>query len=922
MTSPLFRAAPSNPRQVAALSMQALGLSVVPWAHGPKGKVPTKLWQVGVVPVMTSDEIRYWWLTHSADNVGVITGPTAGNDKPGMTDIIGIDLDTPSALEWAQANLQPTPWRTRTGRDGGGQHWVYRQPPLEEGWYIKNTKSSPVAGLDVRGGGGYIAVPPSVHASGRSYEWISRPTSIEEIPYLDLSIFPPTQRKVAEVSEGVDVPESIVQQAKEWLQLQPIAVQGERGGDQSFSVAASLTRGFALSPQQTLDVIADWNAQCLPPWEHNDLIRLIDRSYTEGHEPIGSRTAALAVAAVMSTWQKAPVKDPTEETAALHALYSEPSPFEAEGPKVDLSAARDIALTLPADARSDTGAPFTDSVLQAAATLKREDLPGFIRMRQELKSIGSIPMAAWDRAVSKAGSPVRSKERIEASRLCDGDRVRVVMTGDDKALCDDILDALSKAPSIYAQSKNLCYLAGDVLTPLDGDRLHNAVLQLVNVVKGTADKGTGDVVMTSVSIPKHIIGLLSNLLPEQREKFRQVDQVLRFPFCAADDAGAPYLVTDVGYNAASRTVLVSTGSVSLDRFTSAAEALAYLKWLIADFPFVSVSERDNYLGLLVQLVARPFIDGNTPLYILEGNQENVGKSLLAKLPLLLSGCVPAKLLPWPDKGPEEAIKSLPTSLERAEAVVAWDNARGNIASTTLEALFTSRAVTLRYLGTSRVGDFIIKQLWLMTSNNVETNRDGARRAVRIRLVKTDWSRENQIKDFETYCTNNRGEILSAILHLINHWIQQGAEIKKDLPSLDSYETWAGVVGSILHANGVTAWMLNKAEAKSAMTSSDDWDAFTTAWWDKYHGEKVTAAQLFQLCQTTGLHAELLGDGNDKAQVTRMGMALRKKNQAVFTSASTALQIVLLPQRANATAYKLSNLSLTPAHIAGSLQLAS
>jgi hypothetical protein len=885
----------ANPRLRAALQYQALGLSVLPWVDK---KNPTRKWKVGVEPVMEPSDIRMWWMGRPADNVAVITGCARGLHSPHPSDVVGLDLDTPEALAWAKENLQPTTWRTRTGRAGGGEHWVYRQPPLKEGFYIKTCTNAHVDGLDVRGQGGILAMPPSKHHTGSIYEWIDRPSTIEEIPYLDLTLFPPEEQKVQEVQEDLpDAPGGAMEAAQAWLQRQGPAVSGHGGNAKTFAVAASLRRGFLLSFGQAEQLMEEWNKTCEPPWDLRTLRRQIDRGYTDGSEPLGERLAAVAAADALFQVTALP---PIDTPAAPPEMVEDDRPF------VSLQQAKDVALTLAADTTADVAAPFEAHALQAAAVLKKEDLPGYIRLRSELKSLGTN-LKEWDKAVSKEGAPLRARERQAATKINDGERTRIVVTGDDKALVDQILDVLAKSAPIFAREDSLCYLAGDILTPLKGPRLHNVILQLCNLVKGTTDKGTGDVVLLPTQLGKQIVDLLGSLLPEQLEKFRKVDQVLRFPFCSVGEDGKPYLVTEAGYDKVSRTVLSPMGAVSLDRFPSAEDAKEYILWLIHDFPFSGEAEKENYVGLLLQLILRPFIQGNTPLYIIEGNQPDVGKSLLAKLPVALSGVVPPELVAWPDKGAEEATKSIPRLLERGEAVIAWDNARGTLASSTFESLFTSHVVTLRYLGGPHLGVFPIRQLFILTSNNLETNRDGSRRGVRCRLVKTQ-EQEHEIKDFITYCCNNREEILSALLRMVKHWIDNGHHIYRDIATLNSYEHWSQVVGSVMRANGFQNWLQNKQEAQKALMGGDEWVAFTQAWYDKHKEGLVTPTQLWMLCQTTNLLLDILGDGSEKSQQTKLGAALRKLHESVHFDGVRSVQITSCAQRANATAYRLRNLS--------------
>jgi hypothetical protein len=102
--------------------------------------------------------IRRWWTWWPGGNLGVATGkgllvldvdPRHGGD------------DSLAALEQAHGAFD-TP-RALTG--GGGTHHLFTiDTPVKNATDIR-------PGLDVRGDGGFIVAPPSVHISGRRYVW-------------------------------------------------------------------------------------------------------------------------------------------------------------------------------------------------------------------------------------------------------------------------------------------------------------------------------------------------------------------------------------------------------------------------------------------------------------------------------------------------------------------------------------------------------------------------------------------------------------------------------------------------------------------------------------------------------------------------------------------------------------------------------
>jgi hypothetical protein len=114
-------------------------------------------------------QIRAWWSRWPAANVGISTGQASGFDV--------LDVDPRHGGEEALAELEllhgklPATVEAITG--GGGRHILFRH---REG--IAN-KVGFLPGLDVRGDGGYILAAPSGHASGRRYQWGSRPGEVE-----------------------------------------------------------------------------------------------------------------------------------------------------------------------------------------------------------------------------------------------------------------------------------------------------------------------------------------------------------------------------------------------------------------------------------------------------------------------------------------------------------------------------------------------------------------------------------------------------------------------------------------------------------------------------------------------------------------------------------------------------------------------
>lgn len=77
------------------------------------------------------------------------------------------------------------------------------------------------------------------------------------------------------------------ERARRYLVAVEPAVAGQHGDQRTFQVCCRLVRGFALSDAQALDILAEWNARCRPPWSARELEAKLRHARRYGREPIG-----------------------------------------------------------------------------------------------------------------------------------------------------------------------------------------------------------------------------------------------------------------------------------------------------------------------------------------------------------------------------------------------------------------------------------------------------------------------------------------------------------------------------------------------------------------------------------------------------------------------------------------------------------
>lgn len=105
-----------------------------------------------------------------ASNIGIATGS--------VSQLVVIDVDEAKGANLNDlliGGLDESVFATATVRTGGGLHLYYWQP---QGIEIRNSASKLGKFIDVRGEGGYVIAPPSVHISGSRYEWLNADEAI------------------------------------------------------------------------------------------------------------------------------------------------------------------------------------------------------------------------------------------------------------------------------------------------------------------------------------------------------------------------------------------------------------------------------------------------------------------------------------------------------------------------------------------------------------------------------------------------------------------------------------------------------------------------------------------------------------------------------------------------------------------------
>lgn len=277
----LFRTLPAAPppgdMREAALAWASRGFKVFPIVAGTKMPLVADFPAVATadpdqVRTLWSDPVLDWPLAH---NVGVLTGGR----------LIVLDVDTkrgkPGLASHAALNLDVETLKVRT--PSGGFH-LYFDADRE----IANSADHPGPGLDIRGHHGYVLAPGSITETGTYTVDHDAPVAAAPAAFLARLAAPRERSDVIAPATDLDSDQA-VERAREFLQSRAPAVEGAGGDDWTYRTAC-IVKDFGLSASMALDVMAEWNDGCSPPWDLDELAGKVENAFAYGLSAAGSQS--------------------------------------------------------------------------------------------------------------------------------------------------------------------------------------------------------------------------------------------------------------------------------------------------------------------------------------------------------------------------------------------------------------------------------------------------------------------------------------------------------------------------------------------------------------------------------------------------------------------------------------------------------
>lgn len=255
----------------AALFYRRRGWSVFPVS--PVSKKPmVESWYEFQNRLPTEQEITDWWRRYPSAGVGIVTGKLSG--------LVVLDVDPRHGGDPNHVYKKfPTTIVAQTGSGGG--HFYYQHPGGDK--YVPNAigkKNGQQTGYDIRGDGGYVVAPPSLHPSGRRYEWIDTAKKPSPIPSDMLAWVTPK----ADLNGNAESKEP-------WL-ADALRGVGEGARDDTAARLAGYYLSKGIGSDVVLETLRNWNAKNDPPLPDADIDKVVEsvqRTRSRHAQPLSSR---------------------------------------------------------------------------------------------------------------------------------------------------------------------------------------------------------------------------------------------------------------------------------------------------------------------------------------------------------------------------------------------------------------------------------------------------------------------------------------------------------------------------------------------------------------------------------------------------------------------------------------------------------
>ncbi|MDE2020737.1 MAG: bifunctional DNA primase/polymerase [Patescibacteria group bacterium] len=269
---------PSN--LAAALDWAKRGFYVFPCIPGKK-----KPLIAGGYFNATRDEdmIRRWWTITPEANIGW---------APALSGHWVLDIDIKNAtrgyetLEVLTHQHGPLPSTTAITTPTGGKHYWFHGT-------CRSTTRFLGPGIDTKGSGGYVLLPPS-HTEEGVYRLANDSSALiaDAPPWLMALLSKPPPEKKPAATAAPDLPANIERaeaRLRKFVSEGRTAIEGQGGDDLTYKIAAEIL-DLGLMPETAADLMLRlWNPWCEPPWDADELAQKVENATKYRQNELGAK---------------------------------------------------------------------------------------------------------------------------------------------------------------------------------------------------------------------------------------------------------------------------------------------------------------------------------------------------------------------------------------------------------------------------------------------------------------------------------------------------------------------------------------------------------------------------------------------------------------------------------------------------------
>jgi hypothetical protein len=195
------------------------------------------------------DTLRGYWAEHPDANIGLPTGADNGVFVFEFDTPEGHQIDGASSLAELEAKYGKLPPTSQSQSPTGSIHFYFRHP----GFYVKCSNSEIAPGIDIKGDGGMVLVPPSNRPGKGAYQWLND-LPVADAPQWLLDLIKVTATKSAStaIRPAVPIPppptgatpaEKAVHEAYFSVAQMPKGGRNQKLNDSSFKLGIWVGRG-------------------------------------------------------------------------------------------------------------------------------------------------------------------------------------------------------------------------------------------------------------------------------------------------------------------------------------------------------------------------------------------------------------------------------------------------------------------------------------------------------------------------------------------------------------------------------------------------------------------------------------------------------------------------------------------------------